>query len=120
MVDIPRSLTASWPAHAGHPRLCFKQEEKKTWMPGSAGHDEIGGHASSGAPPRSNRFGEWDVRAVLMDSALSSRRLEHPQQQPDGDHDDRAEEEVAPRPGDGVPAHVPDAAHQALDAAQDV
>src|SRR5215469_6727066 len=41
-------------------------------------------------------------------------------QEPDRHHDDGPEQEVAPQPYDGVPAHVPDAQDQVVDAVPDV
>src|SRR5882724_13295594 len=50
----------------------------------------------------------------------AARRAEQPRQQPDRDHDHRAEQEVAPQPVDGVEAEIPQPLEQHADAVQDI
>ena len=45
-------------------------------------------------------------------SLASARRAEHPRQQPDRNHDHRAEQEIAPAPVDRIEAEVPQPAEQ--------
>src|SRR5690349_20204857 len=51
---------------------------------------------------------------------LGSRRARDAQDQPDRNHDDRAEQEIAPHPANRVEAHVPDGPHHAADAFDNV
>src|SRR6266540_3098662 len=53
-------------------------------------------------------------------ASLALRRPHQPDDQPDRDDDDRAEQEVAPDPPDRVETHVPDADYEPLDARNDV
>ena len=76
---------------------------------------------------RRDHRGAWPARSIRgrlaeTTSARSApaRRVHQPHDQPDRDHDHRAEQEIAPQPAHRVEAHVPDRADQALDARDDV
>src|SRR4030095_12871550 len=55
-----------------------------------------------------------------LDGLSPARGAEQPRQQPDRDHDDSTEQEVAPQPVNGVKTEIPQPAEQGLDAVQDI
>src|SRR5262245_9791682 len=84
----------------GQPRLVVPAAARKTRMPGTR----------PGMAPKERAKGR----------SPTARRAHQPNDQPDWDYQDRAQQEVAPERNDGVEAHVPDVFDQLSNAADDV
>src|SRR5882724_7682087 len=59
-------------------------------------------------------------KSISFSGSCAPPALGEPHHQPDRDHDDGTEQEIAPQPDEGVEAHVPDRADQPFDAAPDI
>src|SRR3954453_3888738 len=59
-------------------------------------------------------------KTMLRTNDLPARRTENAHQQPDRDHDDGAEQEVAPQPVHGIEAEIPQPLEQETNAGDDI
>src|SRR5205085_8009818 len=59
-------------------------------------------------------------KIMLKTNDLPARRAENAHQQPDRDHDDSAEQEVAPQPVHGIEAEIPQPLEQETNAVDDI
>src|SRR5262249_2730556 len=84
----------------GQPRLVVPAAARKTWMPDT-------------------RPG-MTLKERALRRSPTARRAHQPNDQPDRDHQDGAQQEVAPERDDRVEAHVPDVFDQLSNAADDV
>src|SRR3954470_7406874 len=57
-------------------------------------------------------------KTMLRTNDLPARRAENAHQQPDRDHDDSAEQEVAPQPVHGIEAEIPQPLEQETNAVE--